>query len=212
MICPRCKTNINETAKFCNKCGLALHEDTSDTDRIEVSSRGWRPPSSKNVENDYDPRKNYQDHYANKQRVDRDRLGSIKQKGKPKTSRKIVGFVRNFKESSEMKGLKQIYVWSFYVERYDKEGNRLAPIPVQMKGNGFRGMIREGDKIKVSRKYLSRKGNIKTNKVYNQTTHSKVRTKGFPPMFAFANFIGWIMWWGFMILIIALIIYIISIL
>lgn len=69
-------------------------------------------------------------------------------------------------------------VLSFVLERYDKNGNRLTPVPVEMRGRSFKGFLNEGDWVKVHG--TIKKGNIQVSQVYNKTTESTVKAKGEP--------------------------------
>lgn len=60
-------------------------------------------------------------------------------------------------------------VWTFRVERYDSAGNRLPPVPVEMRGNSYRGFINEGDTVQLLDKW--KEGQLlQTARVRNLTT------------------------------------------
>ena len=40
-------------------------------------------------------------------------------------------------------------IWTFKVERYDSAGNRLPPVPVEMRGRSFEGFVSEADQIEL---------------------------------------------------------------
>jgi hypothetical protein len=40
-------------------------------------------------------------------------------------------------------------VWTFRIQRYDAAGNRLQPVPVEMRGMRFKGSIGEGDIVQL---------------------------------------------------------------
>lgn len=40
-------------------------------------------------------------------------------------------------------------VWTFTLERFDDSGNRLPPVPVQLRGRSFDGALRDGDWVQV---------------------------------------------------------------
>jgi hypothetical protein len=68
---------------------------------------------------------------------------------------------------------KQLIVWTFRLERYEN-GQRLPPIPVEMRGESFSGFINEGDRVTLSDTWQD--GTIvKPRTVYNQTSGSEVR-------------------------------------
>lgn len=90
----------------------------------------------------------------------------------------IVGEARGVQERQEggSSAPQPSIIWSFRVERYDEAGNRLPPVPVEMRGIGFDGFIREGDRVEVSGTW--REGRtIRTNWVRNLTTGAVVRAK-----------------------------------
>lgn len=94
-------------------------------------------------------------------------------------SGRIVGEARNFMERSELKGTGMWTVWSFRVESYDASGNRLPPIPVEMRGLKFTGAISEGDWVEVQGRW--REGRtLRAKRVYNQTTKTTVAAVGTP--------------------------------
>lgn len=95
---------------------------------------------------------------------------------------KLRGEVRGFQQRSER--LKphfaaveynDIIIWTFRLERYDA-GERLPPIPLEMRGKSFSGFINEGDTVEIKGKW--RPGTVfKTKRVYNVTSDSAVKVK-----------------------------------
>jgi hypothetical protein len=63
----------------------------------------------------------------------------------------IVGMIRNIQGRSEQ-GLtgRPDMVWNFRLERFDRNGNRLPPVPVEVRGKTMTGALSEGDWIRVS--------------------------------------------------------------
>jgi hypothetical protein len=59
--------------------------------------------------------------------------------------------VRNIQGRSEQ-GLtgRPDMVWNFRLERFDRNGNRLPPVPVEVRGKTMTGALSEGDWIRVS--------------------------------------------------------------
>ena len=118
----------------------------------------------------------------------------------------IAGEARSIKERSEPAGYqKTITIRAFHVERYDKVGNRMSPIPVEMRGKSFIGLIREGDQVEVRGKW--REGEVlRVSKVYNRTTRSLIKAKkgASSPLYErVPNFIGWCLYYLVMAAIIA---------
>jgi hypothetical protein len=67
-------------------------------------------------------------------------------------------------------------VLDFRIERHDANGNRLAPVPVQMRGLSFTGAVNNGDEIRV-RSGKWRDGTLRVEHLDNLTTGAKVRTE-----------------------------------
>lgn len=90
---------------------------------------------------------------------------------------KIVGEVRNLQERHETDNSQKTWtIWSFRVESFDRTGNRMQPVPVEMRGRTFQGMLNEGDQIEIRAKW--REGQtLRVTEVYNTTTGSKVIVK-----------------------------------
>lgn len=95
----------------------------------------------------------------------------------------IKGEVRGIQREMVRADQKNSIVITFRVERYDGSGNRLQPVPVQMQGFSFKGVLHEGDLIEIKAK---KKGQqiVRTNKLFNITSDSKFiakkhRIKGF---------------------------------
>ena len=63
----------------------------------------------------------------------------------------VVGEVRGKEVRTEPSMLDQrpLSVWSFRIERFDAVGNRLQPVPVEMRGRNLRGILRDGDLVEV---------------------------------------------------------------
>jgi hypothetical protein len=76
----------------------------------------------------------------------------------------------------------KLYVWSFRVERYDKLGDRLPPIQVELRGSSFRGAIGEGDRVRVYGR--GRGGVVHAHKVQNLTTGAVVKPSDNMPLLA----------------------------
>jgi hypothetical protein len=65
-------------------------------------------------------------------------------------------------------------VLDFRIERHDAEGNRLAPVPVQMRGQSFSGSVNNGDEIRVT-KGTWRQGTLRVESLANLTTGASVQ-------------------------------------
>ncbi len=97
-------------------------------------------------------------------------------------SRTIQGKVGGFQSRTEET---QVYgpktktktIWTFRIERFDAEGNRQPPVPVQMAARSFDGFVTDGDRVRV---YVGswKPGRIlKPTSLYNEETQSFVKTK-----------------------------------
>lgn len=65
---------------------------------------------------------------------------------------------------------------SFRVERYDRSGNRLQPVPVEVRGIQHSGQLNDGEEVEVTGKW--RHGTIRARTVVNITTGAQVRVAG----------------------------------
>ncbi len=91
----------------------------------------------------------------------------------------IVGEVRGFQSRTESLGPQYPTktIWTFRVERFDAAGNRLPPVPVEMRSKSFDGFINEGDQVEISARW--REGQIaKPRKLRNLTTGAIVKARG----------------------------------
>lgn len=65
---------------------------------------------------------------------------------------------------------------SFRVERYDRSGNRLQPVPIEVQGIQLSGQLNDGEEVEVTGKW--RRGTIRARTVVNITTGAHVRVAG----------------------------------
>jgi hypothetical protein len=94
---------------------------------------------------------------------------------------KITGEARNVitRHETDTSG-KPLTILSFRVESFDKAGNRMQPVAVEMRGKSFQGMLNEGDQVKI--RAILRKGQaLRVSEVYNVTTGSRVKAKRSAP-------------------------------
>jgi hypothetical protein len=68
-------------------------------------------------------------------------------------------------------------VWHFRIERHDASGNRLAPVPVEMRGLSFSGTVSNGDEVRVNGRW--RKGTLRVERLDDLTTGAQVRAKAY---------------------------------
>ncbi len=96
----------------------------------------------------------------------------------PGASDVLVGVARAVHERSEGASDPPKIVWTFRLERYDAAGNRLQPVPVEMRGRSFEGAISEGDTLEVRARW--REGTtLRASRATNLTTGAVVQAKGY---------------------------------
>ena len=94
-------------------------------------------------------------------------------------SRTIEGTVGGFQSRTEQNfntGRTKI-IWTFRIERFDAEGNRQLPVPVQMKARSFDGFVTDGDRVRVDVGSWKPGRILKPTSLYNEETQSVVKTK-----------------------------------
>ena len=87
---------------------------------------------------------------------------------------RIIGDVREFRPRNQREGQLNMEIWSFRVERYDASGNRLQPVPVEMRGERFDGSISEGDWVELPGEWKPGQV-VHPDQVKNLTTGATVR-------------------------------------
>jgi hypothetical protein len=88
----------------------------------------------------------------------------------------VVGQVRGLQSRSEYYGEHSgANLLVFRIERYDEAGNRLRPVPVQLRAIGFDGALGEGDEVEVTGRWKD--GTLHTDRVHNLTTGASVSGK-----------------------------------
>jgi hypothetical protein len=96
---------------------------------------------------------------------------------------RIVGVARAVNQRFEQSVLhrqNQLTVWTFRVERHDDEGRALPPVPVEIRGLNFKGVVSEGDWVDVGRSW--RPGTVLHAKnVRNLTTGDRLHVTGRGP-------------------------------
>jgi hypothetical protein len=91
-----------------------------------------------------------------------------------------VGEARGIQVRSEQDPLiseRQVMVVAFNVERFDEAGNRLRPVPVELRGRTVRGALNEGDRVDVAAAHAPT-GTLHVDRVRNLTTGADVRASG----------------------------------
>jgi hypothetical protein len=88
----------------------------------------------------------------------------------------VIGEAREFRERFTSDGNIQWTIWNFRVERFDASGNRLTPVPVEMRAEKFYNSISEGDWVEIPGAW--REGMLMRPKmVRNLTTQTNVAAR-----------------------------------
>lgn len=87
----------------------------------------------------------------------------------------LVGTVRDLRHRERDDAGTAMTVLDFRIERHDASGNRLAPVPVQMRGMSFSGSVNNGDDVRVD-KGKWRHGTLRVEALGNLTTGASVRS------------------------------------
>jgi hypothetical protein len=88
----------------------------------------------------------------------------------------VSGQVRGLQQRTESyseHGRKSVLV--FRLERYDTAGNRLRPIPVQMRAIGFDGWLSDGDEVQVTGRWKD--GTLHGSRADNLTSGAAVTSQ-----------------------------------
>lgn len=118
----------------------------------------------------------------------------------------IDGQVKGLQARSEGGGGESVTetIWTFRIERYDEAGNRVALVPVEMRGLRFDGSLADGDVVRARGRF--RAGTFRADQIENLTTGAAVRSRGVPKIamvifailfVAVVAFIGWVAYTGF---------------
>jgi len=191
--CPNCHAENSSEALFCNRCGTSLSAtrsprgvrqevgwgapaaaalSPSSSPPSDLSGAGWEPapmvePAASNIQPSQD-------------RMSR-RQQAAARKAQAKAAKTLTrGEVRGFKERMERKNPNASIsgddtIWTFRLERYH-DGQRLPPIPVEMRGQVFSGFINEGDILELRDKWRG-EGLHRTKRVYNVTNAVLVKAQ-----------------------------------
>jgi hypothetical protein len=101
--------------------------------------------------------------------------------GRPRSAQSEVGaftgVVRELQRDEPISDSSRERVWHFRIERHDASGNRLAPVPVEMRGLSFSGTVSNGDAVRVTGKW--RRGTLQVEELDDLTTGAHVRAKAY---------------------------------
>ena len=91
----------------------------------------------------------------------------------------LVGEVRGFRQWTETKNDPftdkdiQIQVWTFQLERR-QDGERLPPIPVELRGESISGVLNEGNIVRLDINTWQTGQTVMTDRVFNVTLNTPV--------------------------------------
>jgi pSer/pThr/pTyr-binding forkhead associated (FHA) protein len=106
------------------------------------------------------------------------------------TGGRLRGRVTGYQQRYETYGRRQVYVWDFQL---DGQGSSGAPthgtVAIEMRGFGFKGAIKEGDEVEISKSAQPGKV-IRVRRVRNLTSNSLVKVRGHPALSRAARIIG----------------------
>lgn len=91
---------------------------------------------------------------------------------------RIVGEAHNVQFRQEAGEKTGEAILTFRVERYDRDGNRLQPVPVEMRSYSITGFINESDQVRVSGKWQG--GLLQAKLADNLTTGAVIEAKSLP--------------------------------
>jgi hypothetical protein len=97
------------------------------------------------------------------------RAGSARSEGT-----RFSGVVRDLRHRDRDDAGNPMTVVDFRIERHDASGNRLAPVPVQMRGQSYSGAVNNGDEIQVTNANW-RDGTLRVTDLHNLSTGASVR-------------------------------------
>ena len=184
MRCGACGADNRTGAKFCHACGQPLSAATGQmAPSPEFAHQagagpggaGWQP-SAPASEPTAAPRAPIAPVPA--QALSADRAVADERK-------EIRGQVRGSQQRSEQMmtagsgamAMRTTIVWTFRIERTDARGNRLQPVPVEMRSSSFEGMLADGDWVVVPGPWHPGEL-LRPRRVYNETTGATVQAKG----------------------------------
>lgn len=180
MRCQSCGYEDRANAAYCSQCGTTLTQPCGTCgDPVPVGASTCptchAPPASTGPlrhEPGYTPHGTAHD----SDRTDQTASDSPRTT-KPSRETEFMGVVRGFTSRQEPWGEGHRDIWQFRVERFDADGNKLVPIPVEMRGLSYRGSVSNGDEVRVHGRW--RDGTLQVENVTNLSTSAQVRAKSY---------------------------------
>lgn len=161
--CQSCGEPVPAGASSCSRCGASTasaRPHHSDPSHLDQKRSFDRPPDSR----EFRPLLHSQEVSSRQEQA---RLGT-----------EFTGVVRSLEQRQEQQSVgTQQEAWHFRVERHDVSGNKLKPIPVEMRGYTFHGSVRDGDEVHLRGRW--RHGTLRVEKLMNLTTHAQVQAKSY---------------------------------
>jgi hypothetical protein len=90
---------------------------------------------------------------------------------------RFTGVVRDLERRQATEEQGSPTLWNFRLERYDASGDRLPPVPVEMRGYSFSGAMSNGDQVSLKGEW--RDGTLRVQEVDNLTTSAQVRARSY---------------------------------
>jgi len=193
IVCPRCKNRNRQNALYCSACGAEL--GAASASKTALGAGNWQPwdasnpPSSPGVSSlpgssgPLDPASSPAGSGppatpASGRSASASPARPAKRKAK--ASRGVEGIVRSLAPRVERSAGNsyETTVLYFTLERLDETtGNRLPPVPVEMRGVRFAGYVSEGDRVRIAGRWKSGEV-LHPKKIMNLTTNAEVKSLG----------------------------------
>ena len=194
MRCASCGSELRPRDRYCDSCGEPARDDARSlaADGWSVSEAqfldagaysGWEPVTDTYPLRSAEPRQARAGASTGGgvgSRLAPERVSDEADRGWTPEPLDVVGQVSGFNESTRTRRLSNLdrepsteIVWTFYIERFDRSGNRLDPVPVNMSGTVSSGRLRDGDVVGVPRREMrGRGGLLRPRRIYNLRTRT----------------------------------------